>query len=96
MDSTTISLFTDIMKGAGSPAADGKRKGGAKAHVLLNASQNIPALIRLSHGARNDMIFMPDVDLPAGSVLVFDKGYHHFARWQQWTERKIRLGNAFD
>ena len=89
MDSTTISLFTDIMKGAGSPAADGKRKGGAKAHVLLNASQNIPALIRLSHGARNDMIFMPDVDLPAGSVLVFDKGYHHFARWQQWTERKI-------
>jgi hypothetical protein len=89
MDSTTITLFTDIMKSAGSPAADGKRKGGAKAHVMLNAAQDVPALIRLSHSARNDMIFMPDINLPAGSILVFDKGYHHFARWQQWTETKI-------
>jgi hypothetical protein len=89
MDSTTITLFSDIMKSAGSPAADGKRKGGAKAHVLLNAAQDVPSLIRLSHSARNDMIFMPDIKLPAGSILVFDKGYSHFARWQQWTEEKI-------
>lgn len=89
MDSTTITLFTDIMKSAGSPAADGKRKGGAKAHVLLNAAQDVPSLIRLSDSARNDMIFMADIKLPAGSVLVFDRGYGHFARWQQWTDKKI-------
>ena len=89
MDSTTISLFTDVMKGAGSPGANGRKKGGAKAHVLLNAAQDVPVLIKLSEGARNDRIFMSNVTLPVGSILVFDKGYHHFARWQQWTDQKI-------
>ena len=89
MDSTTISLFTDVMKGAGCPGANGRKKGGAKAHVLLNAAQDVPVLIKLSEGARNDRIFMSNVTLPAGSILVFDKGYHHFARWQQWTDQKI-------
>jgi hypothetical protein len=85
MDSTTITLFTDIMKGAGCPAADGRKKGGAKAHVLLDARNDIPSLIRLTESARNDRIFMKDILLPKGSILVFDKGYHHFAQWQQWT-----------
>lgn len=89
MDSTTITLFTDIMKGAGCPAADGRKKGGAKAHVLLDARNDIPALIRLTESARNDRVFMKDIVLPKGSILVFDKGYHHFARWQQWTEQGI-------
>jgi len=89
MDSTTISLFSDVMKGAGTLGANGRKKGGAKAHVLLNAAQDLPVLIKLSESSRNDRIFMPDVDLPAGSILVFDKGYHNFARWQQWTDKKI-------
>jgi len=89
MDSTTITLFTDIMKAAGCPAADGRKKGGAKAHVLLNAQQDIPTLVKLSASARNDRTFMPDIKLPEGSILVFDKGYHHFARWEQWNQQKI-------
>ena len=89
MDSTTISLFTDIMKGAGCPAADGRKKGGAKAHVLLDAHNDIPALIRLSAASRNDKILMGDINLPRGSILVFDKGYHHFAQWQRWTDQRI-------
>lgn len=89
MDATTISLFTDIMKGAGCPAADGRKKGGAKAHVLLDARNDIPALIRLTSASRNDRIFMEDIVLPKGSILVFDKGYHKFSQWQQWTDDKI-------
>lgn len=89
MDSTTISLFTDVMKGAGTIGANGRKKGGAKAHVLLNAGQDLPVLIKLTESSRNDRVFMPEVKLPAGSILVFDKGYHNFARWQQWTEQKL-------
>lgn len=89
MDSTTVTLFTDVMKGAGCPAADGRKKGGAKAHVLLDARNDIPAVVRISESARNDRIFMADVSLPKGSILVFDKGYHHFARWQQWTDQGL-------
>jgi Transposase DDE domain/Domain of unknown function (DUF4372) len=89
MDSTTVSLFSDIMKGAGSYAADGRKKGGVKAHVLLDAHNGVPSVIYLSEGARNDRIFMNHVSLNKGDILVFDKGYHHFAKWQQWTNQGI-------
>jgi hypothetical protein len=89
MDSTTMTLFSDCMKGAGSPKANGRKKGGVKAHVLLNAKDDIPELIYLTEGSRNDRIFMSKVDLKKSDILVFDKGYHNFAQWQQWTDSGI-------
>ena len=89
MDSTTVTLFSDIMKGVGNFGADGRRKGGVKAHVVLNAAQDVPELVYITEGARNDRILMDKVHLNKGSILVFDKGYHHFAQWQAWTNEKI-------
>lgn len=89
MDSTTVSLFSDVMKGAGSYRADGRKKGGVKAHVLLDAYHGVPDIIYLTEGSRNDRIFMDHVSLNKGDILVFDKGYHHFAKWQQWTNQGI-------
>jgi hypothetical protein len=40
MDSTTISLFKDILKGVGRNPNDGKKKGGIKAHTIIKASEN--------------------------------------------------------
>ncbi len=89
LDSTTVSLFSDILKGAGSPRADGRKKGGVKAHVLLDAKNDVPKLIYMSEGSRNDRIMMPKVNLNRGDFLVFDKGYHHFAQWERWTEQGV-------
>ena len=89
MDSSTISLFSDVMKGAGTYGTNGRKKGGIKAHVLLNASQDIPSLVYLSESARNDRIFMEKTNLKKGDILVFDKGYNNFAQWQQWTDKGI-------
>jgi hypothetical protein len=89
MDSTTISLYADILKGAGCYAANGKKKGGAKAHVLLNAENNLPQLINLSAGSRNDRIFMDRIQLPKGAILVFDRGYHKFSQWDDWNKQGI-------
>lgn len=89
IDSTTISLYSDILKGAGCYAANGKKKGGAKAHVLLNAENNLPQLINLSAGSRNDRIFMNRIQLPKSSILVFDRGYHKFSQWDDWNKQGI-------
>ena len=36
-DSTTVTLFSDIMKGVGrNPKDDGKKKGGLKVHMLTD------------------------------------------------------------
>lgn len=52
MDSTTISLFKDILRGVGRNPKEGKKKGGIKAHAIIKASENVPCLIRYSEAVR--------------------------------------------
>jgi len=88
-DSTVISLFQEIMKGSGSSKADGRRKGGIKVHTLLRSDLDVPTMIRYSSGAANDAQFLKLVNLPIGSVLVFDKGYRDYKAYNKFTEQKI-------
>lgn len=98
IDSTTIELFNEVMKGAGSYGFDGKKKAGVKAHMAVNSSHNIPSIVYLSEAKENDRIFMDKIDVPHGSILVFDKGYFKFSQWQKWTDKNIfwvtRLSNV--
>lgn len=87
IDSTTITLFTSIMKGAGSYARNGRKKGGVKAHVLLDAQHNIPALVRITEAREHDLTFLKHLDLPAGSIVVFDKAYTNHTVFNTWNEQ---------
>jgi hypothetical protein len=89
MDSSTVTLFSDIMKGVGTCKTDGRKRGGVKAHVVLNAKDDVPQLIYLSEGSRNDRVFMQHVQLSKGDILVFDRGYRNYTQWQQWTDQGI-------
>ncbi len=89
MDSSTVTLFCDIMKGAGMPKVNGRKKGGVKAHVLFDNEQGVARVVYLSPGADNDRVFMDKVTLPRGSVLVFDRGYRKFSQWEQWGKEGI-------
>jgi hypothetical protein len=89
MDSTTISLFQEILKNAGPSPMNGKRKGGIKAHTLIKADQDVPQLVCMTAGATNDTIFMKQVDLPAGSILTFDRGYNDYKRLEYWTNKGV-------
>jgi len=88
-DSTTISLFQEILKSAGKNPVNGKRKGGIKAHTLIKADEDVPKFVRFTASAANDSPFMKKVNLPEGSIVVFDKGYNDYKIYQQWTQQKI-------
>lgn len=88
-DSTTISLFQEILRTGGMIPASGKRKGGIKVHTLLRSNEDIPCMIRFSQAAASDSPFLRQVQLPAGSILLFDRGYHDLSSFQQLTENKI-------
>lgn len=88
-DSTTISLSQEILKGSGLSKSSGKRKGGIKVHTLLNARQDIPCLIRYSSGAENDRKFLKQIQLPMGSVIVFDRAYLDYTTYNRFTEQHI-------
>lgn len=89
IDSTTITLFQEIFKGSGLSCADGKRKGGLKVHMSLQEGQSTPDLVSITNGAVSDTIFLPDINLPKGSILVMDRGYRNYAKYQEWSEKGV-------
>src|SRR5690554_918909 len=90
MDSTTISLFKDILRGVGRNPKEGKKKGGIKAHTIIKSSENVPCLIRYSEAVRHDHMFLNEVfKLEVGSIITFDKGYVDYATYEAFTQSKI-------
>lgn len=89
VDSTTISLFQEILKNAGRNPANGKRKGGIKAHVLINAQEDVPCLVRMTKASASDTPFLQEIQLPKKSILVFDKGYNSYSEFERLTNEGI-------
>ena len=89
VDSTTIELFTEIFKGVGLKPVNGKRKGGIKAHVLMKYEENIPEFVYLGHAKENDLVFMPMINLPTGSIVTFDRAYFSWKYLREWDQNKV-------
>ncbi|MFZ5553093.1 MAG: IS4 family transposase [Bacteroidota bacterium] len=89
IDSTTISLFSDIMKGLDCKPVNGKRKGGAKAHLVVKADQDIPCFSLITHGSKNDRTVFKHIHLPQGAIAVFDKGYDSYKQMQLWDQQGV-------
>jgi len=89
IDSTTIKLFHDILRTGGPVPASGKCKGGIKVHTLIRSDQDVPSMIRFSSGVTNDSQYLREVNLPKGSVIVFDRGYRDFATFNKLTREGI-------
>jgi len=85
VDSTTISLFSDILKGVGRNPINGKKKGGIKMHTMINASEDVPTLIRFTSAATHDHTFLKDLELKRDSIVVFDKGYNDYSQYLRWN-----------
>lgn len=90
IDSTTISLFSSIMRGAGTPRKDGKKKGGAKAHMMLDSKHDIPAFIWISEAKEHDLTFLKKLHIPDLATVVMDKAYVNYHAFKKWNQRGIR------
>jgi hypothetical protein len=89
IDSTTISLFSDIMKGAGMSKSNGKRKGGVKAHMMIDAEHNLPCFTLLTEARHHDLVFLQKVQVPSGSIVVFDRAYTNYKQFEKWNAQDI-------
>ena len=88
-DSTTITLFKEILKNAGCCPHDGKRKGGMKVHTLIKADEDVPCVIKMNAAASHDVTFIKNMNLPKGSIITFDKGYIDYKQYDLWTEQEV-------
>ena len=89
-DSTTITLFQEVLRGTGITPLNGKRKGGIKVHTLIKSDQDIPCMVRFSESAAADSSFLKEIALPKESIIVFDRGYNNYKAFNTLTEMKIK------
>jgi hypothetical protein len=86
----TIRLFSDLLKGVGrNPVGDGRKKGGLKVHMLLDAVQSVGKFMRITDAKTHDQSFLKDIDVPQHSMIVFDKAYNNYKQFAAWTDKKI-------
>ena len=84
MDSTTISLFSQILRGTGHNPNNGKKKGGIKAHTIIAEDIDLPVFVDFTAGVVHDHELMKRLfDLPYGSFIAFDMGYTDYLLWKQ-------------
>ena len=89
IDSTTVSLFQEILKTTGLPSMYGKRKGGYKVHTLIKADEDVPQFMKITSAANHDSPFLKNIKLPAGSMVTFDKGYVDYKQYNRFTRDQI-------
>ncbi len=91
-DSTTIRLFSEIMKGVGrNPLHDGQKKGGLKVHMMIDAHSDSAKFVTISEAKMHDKKFLAQLTLRANSMIVFDKAYNHYWQFAQWTAESINF-----
>lgn len=87
-DSTTISLFKDILKCVGRKPTDGKRKGGVKVHTVINVDEAVPKLVWFTNAATNDHILLSKLKMDPNTIYVFDKGYNDYKAFQKFCNNE--------
>src|ERR1043165_5239093 len=90
IDSTTIQLFCELLRGVGRNRLDGARKkGGLKVHAMMDAFSGVTEFVRMTEAREHDRKFLYHLKLPANSWLVFDKAYTVYEQFAKWTGQKI-------
>lgn len=87
-DSTTISLFKDILEGVGRNPQNGKKKSGIKVHTVVNADETVPEMVWFSEVKTHDHNFLEKLKCDENTVYVFDKGYNDYKAFEHFTNHR--------
>ena len=90
IDSSTIQLFSELLRGVGrNPKEGSRKKGGIKVHTMMDAFSGVAEFVRMTAAREHDRKFLYQLDLPTNSWLVFDKAYNVYQQFSKWTSQKI-------
>lgn len=77
LDSTTIDLCLALFPWA----TFRETKAAVKVHTLLDLKGSIPVFLNITTGKVNDVNILDELPVPAGAIVVMDRGYVDFKRW---------------
>lgn len=83
-DSTTISLFKDILACVGRKPQNGKEKGGIKMHTVINVDEVVPKMVWFTSAATHDHVLLDKLKMNSNTIYVFDKGYNDYKAFEKF------------
>jgi transposase len=89
IDSTSISLFKEILESGGSRCRNGKKKGGIKVHMAVKAHEDVPFFVDMTKGSQADVSFLKTLKVPPLSIVLMDRGYNNYKKFAQWGSQNI-------
>ena len=87
-DSTTISLFKDILKCVGRNPKNGKKKGGIKVHTVINVDETVPKMVWFTSAAKHDHYLLEKLKMDSNTIYVFDKGYNDYKAFEKFSNKE--------
>lgn len=91
IDSSTITLFSELFKGAGRNTINGAKKGGLKIHTKLPLGGYAPDMVYITEAACNDKDFLGQLDIQPNTIYLYDKGYVNYKRWAEIDGKKAHF-----
>lgn len=87
LDSTVIDLTASLFDWA----KFRRTKGAVKLHLLLDHDGYLPCFAVVTEGKRADIAVARGLQLEAGSMLVFDRGYQDYDWFEQLTRQRVHF-----
>jgi len=87
LDASLIELTASLFPWAGYQAT----KGAIKIHVGFDHAGYLPAFLTVTEGRQHEIHWARALDLPAGSTVVFDRGFYDYEFFNQLNQKKIRF-----
>ena len=84
-DSTTIRLFSEIMKVLDQSQNMMVKKGGLNFGKMIDANSYSAKFVKISEAKQHYKNFLKQLILIIGSIIVFDKAYNHYFQFAQWS-----------
>ncbi|MDY7093995.1 MAG: IS4 family transposase [Acidobacteriota bacterium] len=87
LDASIINLTASVFPWAIYQA----KKGAIKLHVGLDHEGHLPAFVSITEGRQHEIHWARALNLPAGSVVVFDRGFFDYELFNRLNQKGIRF-----
>jgi len=87
-DSSTISLFQDILKCVGRKPQSGRSKGGIKVHTVMNVDEAVPKMVWFTPATTHDHVLLDKLKPDSNTIYVFDKGYNDYKAFRKFCNHQ--------
>jgi hypothetical protein len=89
VDSTTVGLFSSILRSTGRYSINGKKKGGIKLHMTIEDGVPIPSLCYITEASVNDQKVFEKLTLKPNTIYIMDRGYNDYDLYKKMNENGV-------